>query len=65
MRVRPAHAPAIAAAAFARSPSSPAIFLDGAVFMHPLSAARAPTGEGARQLHMVVDSCILMREGAN
>ncbi|AOI40887.1 hypothetical protein WG70_14115 [Burkholderia oklahomensis EO147] len=28
-----------AAAAFARSPSSPAVFLDGAVFMHRPAAA--------------------------
>lgn len=59
-----AHAPAIVATAFARSPSSPAVFLDGEVFMHCAAAARAPTGAESPQFHIVTDSCVLMRGGA-
>ncbi|WP_204375634.1 hypothetical protein, partial [Burkholderia pseudomallei] len=57
----PAHAPAIAAAAFARSPSSPAGFLDGALFMHWPPAARAPIGAVFRLFHIVADSCVFMQ----
>lgn len=53
-----------AAAAFARSPSSPAVFLDGAVFMHRLSSARAPTGVGSGRFRIRANSCVLMRDGA-
>lgn len=49
---------------FARSPSSPAVFLDGALFMHSLPAARAPTGAGLGRIRIVANSCVLMRRGA-
>ncbi len=53
-----------AAVAFARSPSSPAVFLDGAVFMHSPPSARAPTGAGFARFRIMADSCVLMRDGA-
>lgn len=52
---------AVATGAVARSPSSPAGFLDGAVFMHPPPAARAPTGAEFSRFHIMADSCVLMR----
>lgn len=50
---------------FCAVPSSPAVFLDGAVFMHRLSSARAPTGVGSGRFRIRADSCVLMRGDAN
>ncbi|SUW59108.1 Uncharacterised protein [Burkholderia oklahomensis] len=50
---------------FARSPSSPAVFLDGAVFMHWRPPTRAPTGAGFRRFRIVANSCVLMHDAAD
>ncbi len=64
MRARAAHAPAVAAAAFARSPPRLRTSLNGVVFVHFVAPASARLAKGGGPRKGVQKRCVLMHCGA-
>lgn len=65
MRARAAHAPAVAAAAFARSPPRLRVSLGRVVLVHWADQLGGRCGAGFRAIRGARKSCVLMRDDAN